>query len=392
MDFELTTEQAEVRDLVRQVATEQFRPTAFEKRTAFAAPEENLRQLGKLGILGMCLPEEHGGGGRSEIDAIVAIWELARVCPVTALFALMSLAGPSSFIAKSGSEQQKARYLPAICDGTERFAISMTEPEAGSALTDLKTSARIEGDTCIVNGQKTFCSSAPHAHHFLVFVRFGPGADGIGAVIMHPDTPGFTLSTPHRHMSDEEWCELFFDDARVPLSDVLVREGAFRQLMASFSLERCAAAACALGVAQLAFDLAVAYVEDRRQFGRPISDFQLVQGTLADMYIALESAQLLVYRAIVRGDNGLPSRLDSSAAKIAATEAAVFVTDAAMQLHGGTGMSREMPLEWLYRIARTYKVAGGTSDVLRTGIASELVGRRFSQRAPRQPVAAAASR
>jgi alkylation response protein AidB-like acyl-CoA dehydrogenase len=145
-----------------------------------------------------------------------------------------------------------------------------------------------------------------------------------------------------------------------------------------------------LGVARIAFDLATEYVEDRRQFGRRISDFQFVQGSLADMYIALESARLLVYRAILRGDDGLPSRLDSSAAKIAATDAACFVTDTAMQLHGGTGMSQEMPLEWLYRVVRPYRVAGGTSDVLRGGMASEIVGRPLSQRLPRREPAAAA--
>lgn len=392
MDFELSPEQAEVRDLVRQVSQERFRPKAFERREEFEPPEEHLRLLGELGILGMCLPQEYGGAGRDEIDAIIALWEITRACPVTGTFALMTLAGPSAFIAKAGSEEQKSRYLPRLCDGTERFAISMTESEAGSALTDLKTTARIEGDTCVIDGQKVFCTSASHADHFLVFVRFAPGTSGIGAVIVHSDTPGFSMSVPHRHISNESWCELFFDNAEIPISDVMATGDAFGQLMASFSLERCAAAACALGSAQLAFDLALEYVEDRRQFGRPISDFQFVQGTLADMYVALEGARLLLYRSIMRGPDGLPSRLDSSAAKIAAVDAAIFVTDAAMQLHGGTGMSREMPLEWLYRLVRPYKIAGGTSDILRIGIAAELLGRPLPQRPPKPQVLEAAGR
>lgn len=389
MDFRLGDEQAEIIDLVRKVGQDRFRPTAFTRRHDFEPPEEHLRLLGELGILGMSLPEEYGGAGRRELDAVLAIEELAFACPVTANFALLTLTGPASLIAKSGTDDQKARYLPPLCDGTERFAISMTEPEAGSALTDLQTRAEIRGDECVVNGQKIFCSGAPHAHHFLVFARFGPGADGIGAVIVQRDTPGFTLSPVHRHFSGESWCELFFDDATVPLADVVIAGGQFRQLMAAFSLERCGAAAYVLGVAQIAFELAKEYVEDRRQFGRPLTDFQFVQGKLADMYIALESARLLLYRAIVRGDNGLPSRLDSSAAKIAATDAACFVTDAAMQLHGGTGMSMEMPLEWLYRVARVYQVAGGTNDVLRSGLAGAIVGRGLSQRVV-QPAALAA--
>jgi alkylation response protein AidB-like acyl-CoA dehydrogenase len=384
MDFELTPEQAEIRDLVRQVGQEQFRPTAFERRHDFAPPLENLRLLGELGILGMCLPEEYGGAGRSELDAVFALEELARACPVTANFALLTLTGPSSFIAKSGTDEQKARYLPPLCDGSERFSISMTEAEAGSALTDLKTRAEVRGDRCVINGQKIFCSGAPHAQHFLVFVRFGAGTDGIGAVIVQRDTPGFTIGKSHRHISGEPWSELYFDDATIPLADVLVTGGAFRALMTAFSLERCGAAAYVLGVAQIAFELALEYVEDRRQFGRRLSDFQLVQAKLADMYTALESARLLVYRAILRGQDGLPSRLDSSAAKIAATKAACMVTDTSMQLHGGTGMSQEMPLEWLYRVVRPYEVAGGTSDVLRSGMAGELLGRRLDQR-PRAP-------
>jgi alkylation response protein AidB-like acyl-CoA dehydrogenase len=380
MDFRLGDEEAEILEMVRKVGQERFRPGAFERRHDFEPPEDHLRLLGDLGVLGMSLPEEYGGAGRRELDAVLTIEELAYACPVTANFALLTLTGPASLIAKSGSDEQKARYLPPLCDGSARFAISMTEPEAGSALTDLKTRAEIRGDECILNGQKIFCSGAPHAHHFLVFARFGPGTDGIGAVIVHRDTPGFTLSAVHRHFSGEAWCELFFDDAIVPLSDVVIAGGQFRQLMAAFSLERCGAAAYVLGVAQIAFDLAKEYVEDRHQFGRPLTDFQFVQRNLADMYIVLESARLLLYRAIVRGDDGLPSRLDSSAAKIAATDAACFVTDTAMQLHGGTGMSMEMPLEWLYRVARVYQVAGGTNDVLRSGLAGAIVGRGLSQR------------
>jgi alkylation response protein AidB-like acyl-CoA dehydrogenase len=380
MNFNLTGEEAEIRDLVRKVGRERLRPGAFERRHEFEPPVEELQLLGELGILGMCLPEEYGGSGRRELDAIIALEELAYACPVTANFALLTLTGPSSFISKSGTAEQKARYLPALSDGSERFSISMTETEAGSALTDLKTKAEVRGDECIVNGQKIFCSGAPHSHHFLVFVRFGPGTNGIGTVIAHHDTPGLTISKAHRHISGEPWSELYFDDAVIPEGDILVKGGAFRQLMSAFSLERCGAAAYCLGVARIAFEMACEYVEDRRQFGRRLTDFQMVQGKLADMHIALEAARLMVYRAIVQSDDGLPSRLDSSAAKIAATDAACFITDTAMQLHGGTGMSQEMPLEWLYRVVRPYKVAGGTSDVLRSGMASELVGRRLNQR------------
>jgi alkylation response protein AidB-like acyl-CoA dehydrogenase len=293
----------------------------------------------------------------------------------------MAISGPPTFLAKWGTEDQKARYIPGIVAGTTAASISLTEPEAGTDLTALRTAAKVVGDECVLNGLKIFCSNAQLADWFLVFVRFGPGAAGIGAVIVDRDTPGFTISPSHAHMSGKPWSELFFDDAVIPAANVLFDGNGFSRLLASYSLERCAAGAYVLGIAQLALDLAVEYVEQRTQFGRPIADFQFVQGHLSDMYLALEQARLLVYTAASVGETGVASRRISSAAKVAATEAACLVTDRAMQLHGGGGMSQDLPLEWLYRLVRPYTVAGGTSDIHRSMIASELVGRRFDHRA-----------
>lgn len=381
MNFDLSPEQTDVRDLCQKVGLERFRPTAFTHKDG-KPPEENLRLLGELGLLGISLPTAYGGGGRPELEAIIAIEALAHACPATAEHALMAITGPGSFISKWGTDNQKQRFLPGLCKGTERFSISLTEPEAGTALTDLRTHAEVRADKCVINGQKIFCSHVADATHVLVFVRFGPGTDGIGAVIVGPDTPGMTIGKEHLHFSGSRWNELYFDDATIPVEDVLFDGHAFRKLILAYSLERTGAAAFCLGVAQLALDLAIEYSENRRQFGRKLSDFQFVQGKLADMYIALESARLLVYRAIARAGDGLPSRLDSSAAKVAATEAASMVTDLAMQIHGGAGMDQELPLEWLYRVVRTYTVAGGTSDIHRSMVASELVGRKLDQRLP----------
>jgi alkylation response protein AidB-like acyl-CoA dehydrogenase len=172
---------------------------------------------------------------------------------------------------------------------------------------------------------------------------------------------------------------LFFDNAEVPEENVLFSADGFRKLMSSYSLERCASAASSLGVAQAAFEMAREHAVERKQFGRPICDFQFVQDKLASMYLALEQARLLLYKA-VKGGQGTAGRLESSAAKVAGTEAAVFVCDQAMQIFGGSGMSQEMPLEWMYRVVRTATVAGGTSDIHRGMIASEIVGRRFEHR------------
>ena len=381
MDFSLSPEQAEIRDLCRRVGMERFRPTAFERRD-FLPPVENLRLLGELGILGLVLPEAYGGGGRPEVDAVIAIEEIAHACPVTGDHALMAITGPAGFIAKYGTEEQSRRYVPPVCAGEERFAISLSEPEAGTALTDLKARAELRGGECVLNGQKTFCSRAAESDHILVFVRFAPGTDGIGAVVVHRDTPGLTIGKTHLHMSGSRWNELFFEDATIDEADVLLTGQAFRRLMAAYSLERCGAAAYVLGIARIALELATEYAGSRRQFGRPISDFQFVQGKLADMYVALEGARLLVHRAVAQGDDGLPTRLESSAARIAATDAACMVTDAAMQIHGATGMDQEMPLEWLYRCVREHSVAGGTNDIHRSMVAAELLGRRIDHRLP----------
>ncbi len=379
MDFTLSEEDQELVSLIDRIGAERFAPKALARRNENGHPIDNMRLLGELGILGICLPVELGGQGRDTLSGMVAIEHIARWCPRTAISATMAIAGPVMFIAQWGTPEQKARYIPAIRDGKANMSISLTEPQAGSALTDLTTRAEIKNGICRLNGHKTFCSHAGWNDHILVFCRFAPGTAGIGAVIVDRDTPGFSLSEPHYHMCGTPWWELFFDDAQVPQGNVLFASDGFRKLMSSYSLERCAAGASSIGIAQAAFDMARAYALERHQFGRPICDFQVVQDKLANMYLALEQARLLLYKA-VKGGHGTAGRMESSAAKVAATEAAVFVCDQAMQIFGGSGMSQEMPLEWMYRMVRTATVAGGTSDIHRGMIASELVGRRFNHR------------
>lgn len=379
MDFTLSEDDQELVNLIDRIGAERFQPKAFARRDEDGHPIDNMRLLGELGILGICLPAELGGQGRDALSGILAVEHIARWCPKTSISASMAIAGPGMFIAKWGTEQQKARYLPPIRMGEANMSISLTEPQAGSALTDLATRAEIKNGICRLNGHKTFCSHAGWDRHILVFCRFGPGTAGIGAVIVERDSPGFTISKPHYHMSGTPWWELFFDNAEVPEENVLFAGDGFRKLMSSYSLERCAAGASSIGIAQAAFDLARDYTVERKQFGRPISDFQFIQDKLANMYLSLEQARLLLYKA-VKGGQGSAGRLESSAAKVAATEAAVFVCDQAMQIFGGSGMSQEMPLEWMYRMVRTNTVAGGTSEIHRGMIASELVGRRFNHR------------
>lgn len=379
MEFSLSQDEQALVDLIDRIGAEKFQPRAFARRNENSHPSDNMRLLGELGILGVCLPVELGGQGCDALSGVLAIEHIARWCPRTSISATMAIAGPGMFIAKWGTEQQKARYLPAIRMGEANMSIALTEPDAGSALTDLATRAELSGGKCRLYGRKTFCSHAGWDGQVLVFCRFAPGTSGIGAVIVERGMPGFTMSEPHYHLNGIPWWELFFDNAEVPEENVLFSGDGFRKLMSSYSLERCASAASSIGIAQAALDMAREYAVERKQFGRPICDFQFVQDKLANMYLALEQARLLLYKA-VKGGHGAVGRLESSAAKVAGTEAAVFVCDQAMQIFGGSGMSQEMPLEWMYRMVRTATVAGGTSDIHRGMIASELVGRRFEHR------------
>lgn len=382
MDFGLTEDQQELVDRIDEVAMREFRPAAFEQRLRRESPRANLSRLGSMGVLGICLPEEFGGAGRPYLDGLLAIERIAHACPVTGDVAVMAICGPAMFIAQWGTQAQKEKYVAPVVTGETACWISLTEPGAGSALTDLSTRATLVDGRCRLNGFKRPTGLAAGADYFLVFVRFGEGSAGIGAVIVDRETPGLTISEPKHWMSGTPWCELTFTDADIPAENVLFTGDAMRKLLGSYSIERCAAGALVLGIAQIAFEKSIEYAESRTQFARPISDFQLIQAKLADMYIRLESARLLLHKAISMQDaDGLPPRVLSSAAKVAAVEAACFVTDEAMQIHGAMGMSLESePLEWLYRYVRPFAVAGGTSEIHRSMIAAELVGRRFEHR------------
>lgn len=381
MDFRLSDDQRELVELLEKVGREKLRPGAFEARfSPDEKPTEKLKVLAELGILGMCFPADCGGGEQPFVNGILAIEKITENCPMTGHYALMAIGGPPMFLAKWGSENQKKTYLPAVLRGEETWSISLTEPVAGSDLTALKTHARIDGDRCIVNGHKIFCSFANVNDRFLVFVRFSEGAKGIGAVIVSRDTPGFKIGPTKRHMSGAPWCELFFDDAEISVEDVLLEGNAFRKLMSTYSLERCAGAVTNLADAHVALNFAIEQAKDRTQFGRRIADFQMTQARLANMYMRYEGARLLLYKAAVEGDESPSARLNTSIAMVAATEAAAYVCEQAMNIFGGSGMSQDFPLEWLYRRSREYWAAGGTNDIHRSMIAADILGLHFDHR------------
>lgn len=384
--FDLTEEQRDLRELAAKVAADRFAPKAREwdqNRTFF--PVEERRRLGELGLLGLTLPEEYGGGGRPLIDALIVIEEMAKANPLSAWPVFEASTGPARVIHLFGTEEQRQRILPAVAAGDITIAVTISEPGAGSAATDATTSARIEGDTVVINGTKRWCSGAGHAEKYLVYVRFGPepGAAGMGAVLVDKDTPGLTFGPQEELMGHRGVgsADMFFENVRVPAADIIVPKGGFRKLFTAFSIERLGNSTMSLAIGQTALDRTARYVQERQQFGKDIAEFQLVQASLADMVMQVEAARLMIYRAATNAGTGAPSALEASVAKCFSNEMAKRVTDLAMQLHGGYGYSVEYEIERLHRDAHGWALAGGTPAIQRTRIASEYLGRRFDQRA-----------
>lgn len=385
MDFSLSDEQRALQDSVRQFARRELPDIARQIEASDNPPDLDLRRrYGELGYLGVNLDSRYGGGGMSHFDAVLVLEEIASISIAVAFPIFESCFGPCLAIAHYGSAQLKQQVLPKVCSGDTIVAVSMSEPDAGSALTDLKTRAEIQGDEVIINGSKRWCSGAGHSEAYLVYCRFDdiPGAKGIGAVLVEKDRPGLSFGQRDHHMGFRgvPSADMYFDDVRVPVHQVLLPAGGFARLMTAFDLERCGNTTMSLAVAQSAFDYVLDYVQQRQQFGKPLVDFQAVQLQIAEMKMQLDAARLLLYRAVVNADQQLPSIADSSLAKCYANETARLVTGKALQLMGGYGYSRDYPLEQKMRDAWGWGIAGGAIDIQKVNITSALVGRRFNQR------------
>ena len=384
-DYGLTADQAEFQQAAARVARELYGPKAAQwDRDSSDFPGEERRRLGELGYLGIALPELYGGGDAPVLDALIAIEELAKVCRPAAFQVFESNTGPAQVVAQLGTEAQRAKFLPPVIKGDASMAVAISEPDAGSAATDMRTRAVREGEFYRVNGTKRWVSNSGHAELYLLYVRLSdaPGSKGIGALIVEKDTPGISFGARERLMGFHgiPSRDIFFEDVRVPAANLLVDAGGFAQLFRAFSMERLGNATVSLGIGQAALDRSLEYVQGRQQFGKPLIEFQAVQMTLADMIVQMEAARLLVYRAAVNAGRGLPDSFQVSLAKRAANEAAKQVSDLAIQLHGGNGYSEEYGIERLHRDAHGWAIAGGTPTMQRLRIVSEKLGRRFDQR------------
>jgi alkylation response protein AidB-like acyl-CoA dehydrogenase len=380
MNFDLTDEQKQFAEAVRGFAREHLATGALKRAHDPGFPFDVAALMAKQGLLGITLPESDGGQGGTLMDAVIAIEQVAAVCPRSADVVQFGNFGPVRTFAEYGTPVQKKKWLSELLAGRLVMSLGMTEPDAGSAVTDLKTSARLDGAHYVVNGSKVFSTFSPDAEVFLVYVRYGSGLGGIGSLLIERGTPGFTVGPPRAFMSDEEWSELHFSDCRVPAENVLLGPGGFKKQMAGFNVERLGNTARSLAYGRYAFAAARDYAATREQFDRPLCEFQGLQWKFADMAIKLESAQLLLYRAATNADRGLPSAYETAVAKTACNQAGFEVASEAVQIMGALGYSRETLVEYCMRRTRGWMIAGGSIEMLKNRIAEHVFDRRFDQR------------
>jgi len=386
MDFQLTQEQSEFRDAARHYADKHMQAVADKCEADNVAPPRSVREaLAAQGFLGINIAEQYGGLGRSDLDALIVLEQFARISTAAAFPVFESYVGPIKAIEKFAPEELRQRVLPRVCSGEIQVAICMSEPDAGTALTDLRTKAIADGDDLIISGQKRWTSGGGHADGYVVYCRMSEdlGAKGIGAVYVEKDTPGLSFG---KHEEMMGWrgvghCDLYFDEVRVPKANQIVGAGGFKQLMQAFDLERCGNATMSMGLAQGALEQATQYVQEREQFGKPIIDFQAVQLRVAEMSVQVDASRLLIHRAVSNAAKGMPSVIESSSAKCYANEIVRSVCVNGMQVMGGYGFAKEYGMEQRVRDSFGWGLAGGTIDVQKTNIAAAVVGRRFNQRA-----------
>ena len=385
MDFTLSSEQIELQDSVRKFAKNELTTVAAEiERTGKPPTKKIIQKFSDMGFLGVNLPQKYGGLGMSNFEAVLVLEEVAKISIALAFPVFESCFGPALAISYFASEKLKEKTLFKVCSGNMILAVAMSEPHAGSALTDLSTSATISNGRILVSGTKRWCSGASHADAYVVYCKMSNerGANGIGAVLIEKNLPGLSFGKKERHMG---WrgvvsADMHFDNISLPLENIILPAGGFKKLMKAFDLERCGNTTMSLACAQSAFDYVLNYVQERKQFGKQLIDFQAVQISIAEMKMKLDASRMLLYRAVTNTGGKLPTAGESSIAKCYANEICREVTGKAMQLMGAYGYSSDYPIEQKFRDSWGWGIAGGAIDIQKTNIAASLIGRRFNQR------------
>jgi hypothetical protein len=378
MNFDYTPEQAELRKTVREFAQAEIAPQVMEWDEAQTFPLEVIRKIGELGYMGTIFPEELGGAGLGYIDYSIVIEELARVDPSVGLIVAAHTSLAANHIYSMGSEEQRRRYLPRLARGEWIGCWSLTEPEAGSDAAGTRSTALRQGDSWVLNGSKTFTTNAHHADVCVAMAVTDRGAaqHGISAFIIDKDTPGFRLGRKENKlgMRASATGEVIFENCRLAGSQLLGRQGeGFVDSLKVLDGGRISIAALAVGTAQGAYDEALKYSKQRKQFGRFISEFQAIQFKLADMAAGIEAARLLTYRAAWMKDRDQRVTKEAAIAKLFASEVAVRVAGEAVQILGGYGFIKDYRVEKFYRDVKLCTIGEGTSEIQRLVIARQLL-------------------
>jgi alkylation response protein AidB-like acyl-CoA dehydrogenase len=385
MDFELSGEQSDFRDLMRDFARRSIAPVAREWELAGRYPTEIVDEMKAMGLFGMLIPQKYGGIGIDAVSYAIVFEEIAKAwMGVAGILGSHSLA--TRMLAVHGTEEQRARWLPDLASGKRRSGIALTEPGAGSDLQGISTVARRKGDHYIVNGAKTWITNARYADPLPVLVRTDPDAQprhkGMTILMIEQGTPGFAVGKDLGKLGYKgpESSEVFLNDCRVPVENVLGGEEGqgLKQALSALEFGRVNIAGRAVGVAQACLDKSLAYARDRHAFGRPIAEFQAIQLKLADMATEVQAARLLTWWSASALDSGGRADLQTGMAKLFASEVCIKAAMEALRIHGGYGYSTEFEVERLYRDAPLMAIGEGTNDILRTVIARRLVQNELS--------------
>lgn len=380
MDFQLDEKRAMAQQLFKEFAEKEVKPHAQEVDESHEFPRETVEKLQKYGFMGIPIPEEYGGQGCDTLTYVLAVEELSKVCGTTGVIVSAHTSLCADCLLKNGTEEQKQKYLVPLANGSKLGAFALTEPGAGTDAAGQQTKAVLDGDEYVLNGSKIFITNGKEADTYIVFAMTDKslGTKGITAFIVEKGTPGFSFGTKERKMGicGSSTYELIFEDCRIPRENMLGREGrGFGVAMTTLDGGRIGIAAQALGLAEGALEVTLQYVKERKQFGRAIGKFQYIQFELAKMATRIEEARHLVYKAALAKDDPKVKRFsyEAAMAKLSASECARFVTERAVQLHGGYGYIAEYDVERMMRDAKITEIYEGTSEVMRMVISGNLM-------------------
>lgn len=378
MDFQLNDEQVQLRKSVREFAEREIAPHVMEWDEAAKFPMETVKELGKMGLLGVIFPAEYGGAGMGYIEYVIAIEELSRVDGSVGIIVAAHTSLCSNHIFIAGNEEQKRKYIPKLATGEFIGAWGLTEPGSGSDAGGARCSAVKKGDKWVLNGTKTFITNGTYADAYVIVAVTDKAAHthGLSAFIVDKGTKGFRPGKKENKLGlrASDTSELIFEDCEIPGENLLGKEGdGFIDAMRTLDGGRISIAALGLGMAQGAYESALKYSKQRKQFGKTISEFQAIQWKLADMATEIDAARLLTMRSAWLKDNGMKTTLESSMAKLYTSEVAVRAANESVQIHGGYGFIKDYPAEKFYRDVKLCTIGEGTSEIQRLVISRQIL-------------------